>query len=66
MLALQLHNQQPHHYKDANHKPEMIIALTDFECLCGFRPVAEILDNFLLYPEFCELIGEVDVNGKNK
>ncbi|MBF4993058.1 mannose-6-phosphate isomerase, class I [Arthrobacter gandavensis] len=25
-------------YKDANHKPEMIFALTDFEALCGFRP----------------------------
>lgn len=27
-------------YKDANHKPEMICALTSFEGLCGFRPVA--------------------------
>ena len=24
-------------YKDSNHKPEMIFALTDFEALCGFR-----------------------------
>ncbi|MET4002927.1 mannose-6-phosphate isomerase [Arthrobacter sp. UYCu511] len=28
-------------YKDANHKPEMILALTPFEALCGFRPCAE-------------------------
>jgi mannose-6-phosphate isomerase len=28
-------------YKDDNHKPEMIFALTDFEALCGFRPAAE-------------------------
>ena len=28
-------------YKDANHKPEQICALTDFEGFCGFRPVAE-------------------------
>jgi mannose-6-phosphate isomerase len=28
-------------YKDANHKPELICALTDFEGLCGFRPAAE-------------------------
>ncbi|MFJ4847499.1 MULTISPECIES: mannose-6-phosphate isomerase, class I [unclassified Streptomyces] len=28
----------PHrNYKDANHKPEMIVALTPFEGLCGFR-----------------------------
>ncbi|RSS71764.1 mannose-6-phosphate isomerase, class I, partial [Streptomyces sp. WAC06614] len=28
-------------YKDANHKPEMICALTPFEGLCGFRPPLE-------------------------
>lgn len=28
-------------YKDDNHKPEMIFALTPFEALCGFRPAAE-------------------------
>ncbi|WP_285248274.1 mannose-6-phosphate isomerase, class I [Pseudarthrobacter sp. efr-133-R2A-89] len=35
-------------YKDDNHKPEMIFALTPFEALCGFRPAAEtrkILDH---------------------
>ncbi|AJP02294.1 mannose-6-phosphate isomerase [Streptomyces cyaneogriseus subsp. noncyanogenus] len=32
----------PHrNYKDANHKPELICALTDFDGLCGFRPPAE-------------------------
>ena len=24
-------------YRDANHKPEMLVALTRFEALCGFR-----------------------------
>lgn len=28
-------------YKDDNHKPEMIFALTPFEALCGFRPAGE-------------------------
>lgn len=29
----------PHrNYRDANHKPEIIIALTEFSALCGFRP----------------------------
>lgn len=27
-------------YRDDNHKPEMIFALTPFEALCGFRPAA--------------------------
>jgi mannose-6-phosphate isomerase len=29
-------------YSDDNHKPEMTIAVTPFEGLCGFRPLAEI------------------------
>ncbi|MET4590011.1 mannose-6-phosphate isomerase, class I [Arthrobacter sp. 754] len=28
-------------YRDDNHKPEMIFALTPFEALCGFRPPAQ-------------------------
>ncbi|WP_230859055.1 mannose-6-phosphate isomerase, class I [Actinoplanes aureus] len=28
----------PKNYTDANHKPEMLVALTPFEALCGFRP----------------------------
>ncbi len=28
-------------YRDNNHKPELILALTDFEALCGFRPARE-------------------------
>jgi len=34
----------PHRvYKDTNHKPEMVYALTTFDSLIGFRPTAEIL-----------------------
>ncbi|MFJ6486793.1 MULTISPECIES: mannose-6-phosphate isomerase, class I [unclassified Streptomyces] len=31
-------------YKDPNHKPEMICALTAFDGLCGFRPPSEAAD----------------------
>jgi mannose-6-phosphate isomerase len=31
-------------YRDANHKPELICALTRFEALCGFRPVNRSLE----------------------
>ncbi|WP_330330751.1 mannose-6-phosphate isomerase, class I [Streptomyces sp. NBC_00536] len=31
-------------YKDANHKPEMLCALTPFDGLCGFRPPREAAD----------------------
>jgi mannose-6-phosphate isomerase len=33
-------------YKDANHKPEVICALTDFRALCGFRSVSETVRLF--------------------
>ncbi|KAL2758618.1 hypothetical protein ACRALDRAFT_2040755 [Sodiomyces alcalophilus JCM 7366] len=41
-LAEQLHARDPKKYPDANHKPEMTIAITPFEGLCGFRPLNEI------------------------
>ncbi|WP_329217894.1 mannose-6-phosphate isomerase, class I [Streptomyces sp. NBC_01485] len=35
----------PHrNYKDANHKPELICALTEFDGLCGFRAPAHTAD----------------------
>lgn len=30
-------------YRDRNHKPELLCALTEFEAFCGFRPVTKIL-----------------------
>ncbi|MGO4383749.1 mannose-6-phosphate isomerase, class I [Specibacter sp. RAF43] len=33
-------------YKDGNHKPEMLFALTDFQALSGFRPRAEAANLF--------------------
>lgn len=40
-LAEQLHARDPKNYPDDNHKPEMTIAITPFEGLCGFRPLDE-------------------------
>ena len=31
-------------YRDANHKPELLCALTPFDALCGFRPAERTLD----------------------
>lgn len=39
--ARQFLNHHPS-YSDANHKPELIIAVTDFRALCGFRPIEEL------------------------
>ncbi|MEV7186507.1 mannose-6-phosphate isomerase, class I [Kitasatospora sp. NPDC093102] len=40
-------------YRDANHKPEMVCALGDFEGLCGFRGAGEA----------AELMARLSVNG---
>ncbi|KKK22215.1 mannose-6-phosphate isomerase [Aspergillus rambellii] len=42
-LAESLHARDPRNYPDDNHKPEMTIAITPFEGLCGFRPLTEIV-----------------------
>ncbi|KAF8467254.1 mannose-6-phosphate isomerase [Kalaharituber pfeilii] len=42
-LAERLHAEDPKYYPDDNHKPEMAIALTDFDGFCGFRQLEEIV-----------------------
>lgn len=54
--ASRLHSKFPDIYKDPNHKPEMVIALGDFECLSGFRTKSEILELTQQYPEFAQLL----------
>ncbi|MBC8033861.1 MAG: mannose-6-phosphate isomerase, class I [Chitinophagaceae bacterium] len=39
-------------YKDDNHKPELMVALSDFWLLHGFKPEAAILETIGLVPEF--------------
>lgn len=48
----------PHRkYRDDNHKPEMIFALTPFDSLCGFREPAKSRDVFLHLAGCLELSG---------
>ena len=46
-------------YKDDSHKPEILIALSAFEALCGFRPRADILEIFLAFSEAEARFGEL-------
>ncbi len=54
-------------YSDGNHKPEMIIAVSDFEALCGFRDLAEIRADLALLAsvsvEFNEWLDAFDRGG---
>ncbi len=55
--AERLHAQDPEHYPDANHKPEVAVALTDLTALVGFKPLPEIRDALRQYPEIENFIG---------
>ncbi|TGO29718.1 hypothetical protein BPAE_0012g00730 [Botrytis paeoniae] len=57
-LAEQLHKKDSKNYPDDNHKPEMTIAITPFDGLCGFRPLAEISHFFSTIPSLTKLVGE--------
>ncbi|KAK1633967.1 phosphomannose isomerase type I [Colletotrichum phormii] len=55
-LAEQLHARDPKNYPDDNHKPEMAIAITPFEGLCGFRPLSEISHFLATVPPLKSLV----------
>ncbi|MBK5939164.1 mannose-6-phosphate isomerase, class I [Halochromatium roseum] len=42
-------------YRDRNHKPELLVALTDFYALRGFRPLAEVSAELAATPELASL-----------
>lgn len=55
--AQKLHKMAPDKYPDPNHKPEMAIALSEFEGFCGFRPITEIINFVDSVPELKVLTG---------
>ncbi|OGE56428.1 hypothetical protein PENARI_c003G00225 [Penicillium arizonense] len=57
-LAEQLHARDSKNYPDDNHKPEMTIAITPFEGVCGFRPLAEITHFLQAVKPLRNLVGE--------
>lgn len=57
-IAERLHREDPENYKDDNHKPEMAIALTPFEAMCGFRRLDEITVHLRKHPEFTACISK--------
>lgn len=56
--AERLNQENPKAYGDANHKPEMAIALTPFEAMCGFRRMEEISLLIKKHPEFAACISQ--------
>ncbi|KAL8200484.1 hypothetical protein R6Q57_011823 [Mikania cordata] len=61
-LAGLLHKLQPNVYKDANHKPEMALALTEFEALCGFISSEELDVVLETVPEIREAVSNASAD----
>lgn len=57
-----MHQIKPDIYKDDNHKPELAVALSKFETLCGFRQISEIKHYLRSIPELCTVIGNSHVS----
>ena len=53
-----LHKNNPTNYVDDNHKPELAVALTPFEAMCGFRRLEEISILIKKHPEFAACISD--------
>lgn len=43
-LSAKLHKEDPEQFTDPNHKPEIAVALSEFEAFCGFKPLQDIAD----------------------
>eukprot|EP00742_Colponemidia_sp_Colp-10_P004437 GILJ01004737.1.p1 GENE.GILJ01004737.1~~GILJ01004737.1.p1 ORF type:complete len:434 (+),score=40.45 GILJ01004737.1:86-1303(+) len=61
-LAQKLYTSFPDLYKDPNHKPEMAIAVTQFEALCGFRGLRELNTALEDVEELSSLLGHAVVD----
>jgi mannose-6-phosphate isomerase len=57
LQAARLHAQFPHRYPDRNHKPEILLALTPFEALAGFRELSEVLSELARCGLFRDWLG---------
>ncbi len=57
--ARRLHARDPQHYPDANHKPEVAIALDSLTALVGLKGVDALNATWSAYPEIAGFIGEV-------
>lgn len=49
-LASKLHKEDPENFTDPNHKPEIALALTEFEAFCGFKPLKDIAELLKIEP----------------
>ncbi|HUQ96065.1 MAG TPA: mannose-6-phosphate isomerase, class I [Chitinophagaceae bacterium] len=56
-------NATNRNYKDANHKPELMVALGDFWLLHGFKPAEQLKETLASIPDFAFLIPVFETKG---
>jgi len=56
--AERLHASDPDHYPDPNHKPEAVVALSNYKAMCSFRPLPEIAHHLQTIDELRALVHE--------
>jgi len=57
-----LHEHDPAHYPDDNHKPEIAIALDHLTALMGFKPFDQLVSTLSRHPEIADFIGRETVD----
>lgn len=62
-LAEKLFAENPDKYKDPNHKPELICALTPMEALCSFRSLESIVKFATAIPQLAEVLNAKAILG---
>lgn len=55
--AVRLHAADPEHYPDANHKPEIAVALDELTALIGLKPTKSFKAVLRAYPELKDFLG---------
>lgn len=63
-LAKALHKLLPSVYKDDNHKPEMALAVTQFEALCGFISLQVMYILLICLFRFLNSVAWISSNGE--
>lgn len=49
-FSAKMHANHPNEFTDPNHKPEIALALSEFEAFCGFKPLDAIVELLQLDP----------------
>lgn len=63
-FSKKMHEENPDEFGDDNHKPEIALALSEFEAFCGFKPLADIVAIFKHEP-LSNFLKAVDATPEN-